>query len=561
MTRLIFRALLRDVLAVMIATGLLPCLTDTAVAVEPPTGLVAEGHDSRVDLVWDRVSDTDRDLFNIYRAEKPEGPWRKLNETPHTIHIYSDFIGENGKTYHYRVTRVLDEGLDYREYLAGKQSGRAVPVSGAESAPSSAVTATTREMGEEAFLDSVQKAFFRYFWEFGHPVSGLAREGFTHPRSTVTTGGTGFGMITIMVGAERGFVSRERAAERLLKMVAFLEDKAERYHGIWPHHLRGDTGETIPFAGEKDNGGELVESAFLLQGMLTVRAYFDRNHPVENELRRRITRLWREAEWDWYLREEGSGTLYWHWSPEFGWAMDHPVEGWNECQIAYLLAMASPTHPIPADCYYRGWVGEAERYVNGETYYGIEQPIGRPRGGPLFFTHYSYIGMDPRALTDAYTNYYDSNRAIARIHHRYTVANPNDHEGYGELVWGLTASQNPDGYKAHQPAPGSERDDGTIAPTAAISSFPYTPRRSMATLRHFYHELGPRLWGAFGFHDAFNPGADWVSPSYLAIDQGPMAPMIENHRTGLPWKMFMSTEIADRILQELDKARPVAKQP
>ncbi|TWT81618.1 hypothetical protein CA13_30710 [Planctomycetes bacterium CA13] len=510
-----------------------------------PTGLRAEGHDCRIDLVWDRASDSDQDRFNVYRADHANGPWIKLNSRPHAIHVYSDFIGENNRTYYYRVTQLAAET---RAKSRGVAKDRSI-----ESAASEVAIAKSREMNDEEFLDSMQKACFRYFWEFGHPISGLAREGFTHPRSTTTTGGTGFGMITIMVGADRGFVTRERAAKRLLKMVTFLEEKAERYHGLWPHHLRGDTGETIPFAGREDNGGDIVESAFLFEGMLTIREYFDRESPLENELRKRITRLWEQAEWSWYL-QPGDKMLTWHWSKEYGFIKNHKVSGFNECMIAYLLAMASPTYPIPADCYYLGWVGNAKRYVNGNTYYGIMQPVGKPYGGPLFFTHYSYIGLDPHQLTDAFTNYYENNRAISLIHQRYAMTHPNQRRGYSKLVWGLTASQNPRGYKAHAPGFKSDRDDGTIAPTAAISAFPYTPDESMATLKYYYYEMAPQIWGPFGFHDAFNRGDDWVSSNYLAIDQGPMAPMIENHRTGLPWKMFMKSDVAKTILEKIEEA-------
>ncbi len=543
---------------VHIAACLLLTLPGTLTAVSPPTGLTAEGHTGRVDLVWDRVSETDEDLFHIYRSEKPTGPWRRLNPSPHTIHVYSDFIGKNPKTYYYRVTRWIDEGAEFRDYLANGTAKVNAPSRGTESAPSESATATTRAMNREEFLDSMQKAFFRYFWDFGHPVSGLAREGFRHPRATTTTGGTGFGMITLMVAAERGFITREQAAERLLTMVTFLEEKAERYHGLWAHHLRGDTGETIAFAGKEDNGGDIVESALLMQGMLTIREYFANDNPVENELRERITGLWREAEWSWYL-QPGDKKLTWHWSPDFGFAKNHKFGGFNECMLAYLFAMASPTHAIPAECYYVGWVGDVDRYVNGNRYYDVVQPVGRPLGGPLFFTHYSYLGLDPRRITDAYTNYYENNRAISQIQHRYAIDNPNGHRGYSNLVWGLTSSQNPHGYKAHEPAADSDRDDGTIAPTAAIGAFPYTPDESMATLEYFYYRMGSRIWGPFGFHDAFNIEANWVSPSFLAIDQGPMTPMIENHRTGLPWRMFMGSDVANTILQKLEEARPAAK--
>jgi hypothetical protein len=530
---------------------------NTFAAVSPPTDLHAEGHDSRVDLVWERVSDSDENLFHVYRTKKPEGPWTKLTRAPHRIHVYSDFIGENDTTYHYRVSQWVPDATD--EASQRRRRGFSPNAPGSESAPSKTVSATTRQMSDEEFLDSMQKACFRYFWDSGHPVSGLAREGFTHRRSTVTTGGSGFGMITIMVGADRGFVTREQAAKRLLKMVAFLEEKAERFHGLWSHHLRGDTGQALPFAGREDNGGDIVESAFLMQGMLTVRGYFDGSDAIESELRKRITRLWEEAEWSWHL-QPGDKMLTWHWSPDHGFAKNHKFRGFNECMIAYLLAMASPSHPIPSDCYYLGWAGAVDRYVNGATHYGMRQPVGSRLGGPLFFTHYSFIGLDPRQVSDAYANYYDNNRALSLIQHRYAIDNPNEHEGYGKLVWGLTASRNPRGYKAHRPG-NSKQDDGTIAPTAAISAFPNTPEKSLATLKHFYHEMGSSLWGPFGFYDAFNLGENWVSESYLAIDQGPMAPMIENHRTGLPWRIFMKSDVAKAILQKLEEARPAARQP
>ena len=313
----------------MLTPFLLTAFAITASAGMPPTGLSAEGHDSRIDLVWDRVGDTDRDLFNIYRAEQAAGPWKKLNARPHTIHVYSDFIGKNGTTYYYRVTQWIVDDTGINKLRARQRGRRNAVLRGTESAPSKTVRAKTRETNDEQFLDSMQKACFRYFWDFGHPVSGLAREGFKHRRFVTTTGGTGFGMVTIMVGAERGFVTRQQAARRLLKMVTFLEEKADRYHGIWAHHLRGDTGKTIPFAGRDDNGGDIVESAFLIEGMLTVRGYFDKDNPVENELRKRITRLWREAEWSWYL-QPGDKMLTWHWSKDHGFAKNHKFRGFNE---------------------------------------------------------------------------------------------------------------------------------------------------------------------------------------------------------------------------------------
>jgi hypothetical protein len=487
-------------------------------------GLVATGHDSRIDLRWEPVGLPDTVSYDVYRSERESGPFVKLNDAPHQPHVYSDFFGENGRTYSYRVTAVQKGGV--------------------ESPPSAIVSARSRAMSDEELLTSVQEATFRYFWDWSHPVSSLARTRNTALR-TCTSGGTGFGLMAIMVGADRGFVSREEAAERVLKIVTFLGQEAQRFHGVWSHWIDGATGRARRFS-PYDDAADLVETSFLIEGMLTVRQYFDRDSATEREIRGRITRLWEEVEWDWFLREPGGTRLYWHWSPNHGWKMNHRIGGrFNECMITYLLALASPTHTIPPSCYYEGWAGPPETYANGNTYYGHKQWVGRPRGGPLFFTHYSFLGFDPRGKRDRYCNYFENNRNISLINRAYCIENPKGHDGYGELVWGLTASHSPDGYQAHAPGP---KDNGTIAPTAAISAMPYTPEESLATLKHFYHEYGDRLWGEFGFKDAFNPGRDWFCPYFLAIDQGPIICMIENYRTGLCWRMFMANpEIAPML--------------
>ena len=496
-------------------------------AAAPVAGLTAVGHDSRIDLRWEPSSGEDVAGYRIYRAQTPGGPFAALNSAPHRPHVYSDFLGRNDRTFHYRVAVV--------------RRGRA------ESAPSAVASATSRAMTDEQLLTSVQQATFRYFWDWGHPASGLARERNTS-RDTCTTGGTGFELMAIVVAAERGFVTRAEAAGRVRKVLAFLSEKAQRFHGAFSHWLDGRTGRTIPFSAD-DDGGDLVETAFLVQGMLTVRRYFDRDEPVEADVRRLATRLWREVDWKWYLRgDEGKGLL-WHWSPRYEWKKNHRIGGmFNECMIAYLLAVASPTHPIPADCFATGWVRDPQRYANGGTYYGHRQWVGRPMGGPLFFTHYSFLGFDPRGRRDGFCNYFENNRNITRIHRAYCIANPGGHKGYGANVWGLTASDTPGGYQAHAPG---KRDNGTISPTAALSAMPYTPKESTAALKHLYHEYGDRLWGEFGFRDAFNPGRNWFAKSYLAIDQGPIVVMIENHRTALPWRMFMSNPEIPPMLKAL----------
>lgn len=494
--------------------------------------LTATGHDSRIDIRWRPISAPNLDGYNIYRADSAEGPFTKINDSPYELSVYTDFLGANGQTRYYYIACVLD---------------------GDETAPSAIVSAATYQMTDDQLLTSVQQATFRYFYDFGHPTSGLAREGLNHPRNTVTTGGTGFGLMAIIVGAERGFVTRNQAAERTLKILTFLDEKASRYHGAWPHWLNGRTGQTIPFS-TYDDGADLVETAFLVQGMLTARRYFNSDDPTETQIRTRITEMWREVEWDWFLRSPGGEALYWHWSPNYEWRMNMPILGYNECMIAYILAIASPTHPIPPACYNNGWARESS-YANGNSYYGYHLWAGPAYGGPLFWTHYSFLGFDPRNKSDAFCNYFDNSRNISLINRAHCAANPNGFAGYSDLVWGLTASVNPTGYSAHSPT----NDNGTIAPTAALSAMPYIPTESVATLKHLYHTYGDRLWGPFGFYDAFNLQENWYADTYLAIDQGPIIIMIENHRSQLLWTHFMSnpeiTPALEAIGWTLSKSR------
>jgi hypothetical protein len=385
---------------------------------------------------------------------------------------------------------------------------------------------------DAALLEAVQRQTFRYFWEFAHPVSGLARERSNGDPDVVTSGGSGFGIMAILVAAERGWIGRDEALERLLTSVRFLE-KASSYHGAYPHWLNGATGRTIPFS-RKDDGGDLVETSYLIAGLLCARQYFT-GPGREAELRSRINRLWREVEWNWHVRD-GANVLFWHWSPNNGWSMNHEIRGWNECLVTYLLAASSPTYPVPARIYHWGWANGRD-FTNGRTYYdSFTLPLGPNFGGPLFFAQYSFLGLDPRGLSDTYANYWDQNVAHTLINRAYCVANPKGHRGYGPSCWGLTASDNFQGYSAHSPT----NDLGVITPTAALSSFPYTPDESLAALNHFYRVLGDRLWGEYGFKDAFSEDRDWFASSYLAIDQGPIIVMIENHLSGLMWDLFMS---------------------
>ncbi|MEG2365328.1 MAG: glucoamylase family protein [Alistipes sp.] len=398
---------------------------------------------------------------------------------------------------------------------------------------------------DEALLTLVQQRTFRYFWDYGHPACGLARER-TTSGDVVTTGGTGFGVMAMVVAAERGFVPRAEAAERVLKIVTFLSTRAARFHGAFPHWLNGATGDVQPFSAD-DNGADLVETALLMEGLLTARAYFEEANDTETTLRATISSLWEDVEWDFFTKEGTTKQLYWHWSPDKGWKMNMPISGWNECLIAYVLAAASPTHPITKEVYDAGWARHGA-LRNGGDFYGITLPLGSELGGPLFFSQYSFLGLNPKGLSDGYADYWQQNRNHTLINYNYCLANPKHHAGYSAECWGLTASDGDKGYNAWSPT----NDTGVIAPTAALSAMPYTPTESMAALRFYYYKLGDKLWGDYGFIDAFNLSKGWFATgSHIAIDQGPIIVMIENHRTGLPWQLFMSDRDVSRGLTVL----------
>jgi len=387
-------------------------------------------------------------------------------------------------------------------------------------------------ISDDELLTKVQQQTFKYFYDFGHPTSGMARERNTSG-NLVTSGGTGFGVMALITGINRNFITKTEGLERVRKIVGFLKT-AERFHGAYPHWIDGTTGKVIPFSA-KDDGGDLVETSLLLQGLLTARQYFNGASTEETTLRNDISQIYNTVEWDWY-RKDGGSVLYWHWSPNFNWDMNLPIRGWNEALITYVLAAASPTHAIPKSVYDNGWAQNGSMR-NGNTYYGVQLPLGEPSGGPLFFSHYSFLGINPIGLTDAYANYETQVKAHTQINYNYCVANPKNYYGYGENCWGLTASDIQNGYTASSPT----NDRGVIAPTAAISSMPYTPENSLRALRFYYYKLGDKLFKEYGFVDSFSLQDQWFASSTLAIDQGPIIIMIENYRSKLLWNLFMSS--------------------
>lgn len=494
-----------------------------------PDGLAVKPGERHFDLTWARPAGKPPFRYQIYRSLDGR-TYAPVGIQQGEVNRYADFIGQPGRQAFYKIS-AIDE-------------------SGRESVLSPAASGATREFNDEELLTMVQEGCFRYYWEAGHPNSGMAIELLPGNDDLCALGATGFGVMALVTGTERGFITREQGAGRLLKIVHFLQT-ADRFHGAWPHFLDGRTGKVIPYFGPYDDGADLVETAFLMQGLLTARQYFNRDNAAERAIRETITACWRGVEWNWFRKEPAGDFLYWHWSPDHGWHISHPLVGWNETLIIYLLAIASPTHAVPASLYHTGWAGQSapavryrrgwsrttagDHYTNGNSYYGHKLDVGLGTGGELFFTQFSFLGFDPRGRRDAYTNYFQNNRALALINRAYCMENARGHAGYGPDCWGLSAGINCGGGR---PVP---RDDiGTICISAALGAFPYTPEESMAALKHYYRDLGAKTWGIYGFYDSFNPSLNWYEEVWMGLNQAQIVAMIENHRTGLLWKEFMA---------------------
>lgn len=386
-------------------------------------------------------------------------------------------------------------------------------------------------ISDDQLLTLVQQQTFKYFWDFGHPTSGLARERNTSG-DVVTTGGSGFGVMAIVVGINRQFVTRADGLARIQKIVAFLKNTAQTFHGAFPHWMNGVSGVVVPFS-TQDDGADIVETSYMMEGLLTARQYFNGAGTDETQLRADINTIYNRVEWTWFT--QGQNQLTWHWSPDYGFVINQRIIGWDEALITYVMAASSPTYPISKIVYTHGWANDGS-IKNGNSYFGVTLPLGPAEGGPLFFEHYSFLGINPNGLSDAYASYDVQAKAHSMINYDYCVANPANNVGYSADCWGLTASDTQNGYNASSPT----SDVGTIAPTAAISSMPYTPDQSKQALRFFYYKLGDKLWGQYGFYDSFDLNNNWYASSDLAIDEGPIIDMIENYRTGLLWSLFMS---------------------
>jgi hypothetical protein len=498
-----------------------------SVPIIAPTGFKAKGYDSHCRLTWNANIEPNKSGYEIYRSTDNGQTYKIRDIVDSKTTVFNDFVRDIGTRLNlkYKITALNEFNIP--------------------SLFSEVADASTRDFSDDELLTMVQEATFRYFWDYSHPACGIARERNTSG-DIVTIGGSGFGIMALMVGIERGFITRTQGAERMLKILNFLKT-ADRFHGAWPHWMNGKTGKTIPFS-KKDNGGDILETALMMQGLLAARSYFDNSDSTDEKIKVTITNLWETVEWEWYRKNSGN-VLFWHWSPDYEWQMNMPIRGWNECMIVYLLAIASPTHGVPASLWKTGWTNSSN-YTNGKSYYDHKIDVGWDFGGPLFFTQFSFTGFDPRSLRDSYTNYYENNKNITLVNHDYCVQNPKGFKGYSENCWGLSASDDPiTFYLAHEP--NNSNDNGTITPTAAISAIVYTPEYSINALNYFYRELGNKIWDECGFYDAFNQQLNWYATSYLAIDEGTIITMIENYRTGLIWENFMQNSEIKTALQTI----------
>ena len=489
--------------------------------IPPVNELNVTGYDSHVELNWEHpIADI---AYRIYASFNAGQTFELRSETAENY--YLDFVPEEGKnsTVTYRVVSVFQEN---------------------ESQPVQK-SVELRDFSDDELLNMVQEYAFRYFWEGAHQTSGMALERSNGNGRTAASGATGMGLMAMIVAHEREYRPKEEIKDRILKVLDFLET-CDRHHGAWSHWYNADTKKTQPFS-QKDDGGDIVETSFVAQALIALKHYFSESDSKSVQIREKADQLWKEIDWDWY-RKFGENVLYWHWSPNYNFEKNMKVSGWNECQITYVMAASSPTYGVPEEVYHQGWARNGNMVNSNRSYYGYEINLARNWGGPLFWIHYSHLGINPHGLQDQYADYWQEHVNTAKIHYQYAIDNPLGYTNYGEKCWGLTASDDPDGYAAHKPM---DNDNGTVSPTAALASMPYTPEESMKALNYFYRERGQELFGIYGPYDAFNDTRDWVQKAWIGIDQGPIVVMIENYRTGLLWNNVMRDEDVQSGLQKL----------
>ncbi len=413
-------------------------------------------------------------------------------------------------------------------------------------------------VGRDA-LNRLQKAVTDYMQDNDHPASGLAYEAsfaFTEAGRPLAVGGTGFGIAALIAGVERDWLDRDDTAERIVRIGTYLRDNPARkaLHGAFPRWLyaaNGDSGAAgASGSSAAADEADLLETAFLIQGLLMARAYFNAEAETERELRDVVDTLWREVEWNWYTNGKDAG-LYWQWSRKNGFDPDGKLAGSDESLIAYVLALGSPTHPI-GRASYDYWAEGGDSQDRDVAGYRLR--AAPPGGGPLFAGHYSFVGLNPWEIADrrAPEGYFLQNCLRVLANRGYCLYEAPEEFQYHEGWWGLSACLTPDGYETFSP----ENDRGYVAPTAALASIPYAPYYAMQVLENLDGELRRMAWGENGPYDAVNLSDNWCAREYLAINQLPIAGMIENYRSGLLWDLFMGVPEVRAGLAKAGLGRP-----
>jgi hypothetical protein len=403
----------------------------------------------------------------------------------------------------------------------------------------------------KAVMDEWQRKNFSFFFE-GASSTGMALEG-NDRGDVITIGGSGFGVMAIIVGTERSWITREQSTTQMQKIVRFL-GKAERFKGAWSHWYNPD-GTAHPF-GDQEKTGDLIETAFMMAGLLAAGEYYTGTSAVEKEIRDSVASFWKTIDWRFYAGTDNA--LNWlYYSHENRLTMH--IKGWNEGLISYILALGAPEPMnISYDVYNNGWLSGGAILNRTGKFYGYDLPLGENYGGPMFFAHYSFLGLNPNLMEDNYANYWKQNVGHTMINRHYCVYAAPKTFKYGETDWGLTAcygGRPPWGYLARSPL----NDDGVIAPTAALGSYPYTPFYSTQVLfRLAEYSL---VHGTYGFADAYSPETSTSEKKHLAIDQGPIVVMMENYRSGLIWNLLMkNADIQKGLALAGMKAKPNFKE-
>ncbi len=489
----------------------------------PPSGLVTRAGDRSVLLHWDQNTEANLAGYRVYRALSSSGPFEPASDLLSNNH-FADAEVENGQTYHYLVRAVNNVDL--------------------ESADSQTISATPAELDDEAFLDFVMQTAFDYFWYEANPENGLVRDR-SRPGSAASVAAVGFGLSALTVGIDHGWITRAEGVERVLTTLRTFWNGPQGpeasgvigYKGFFYHFLNMETAT-------RSGTTELstIDTALLLGGVLHVGEYFDRQAPEEAEVRALADSLYNRVDWTW--AQVRPPAISHGWKPESGF-IPFDYRGYNEAMLLYLLALGSPTHGVAPEA----WQAYTGPYNDKwQTHYGYTFLIFPP----LFGHQYSHVWIDFRGIRDAFMrgkgiDYFENSRRATLAQQAYAVANPNRRAGYGADMWGFTASDGPDGYRARG-APPAQNDDGTLTPTAPGGSYAFTPEASLNVLRAMYDAYRSELWGPYGFRDAFNPGRNWFASDYLGIDQGPILLMIENGRTGRVWEVFARNESIRRGL-------------